>query len=258
MHAIVILVGLFFVGCVTTTEAASIDSELPRKKESRHFVFYYLDGDNVDEEWQETYYGWLTDTLKLTYPHKINYFRYHDRDHIYRITGQRTNAYADPKTRSIHTMWPIDNHECVHLLTEQMGTPTAFFNEGMAVAHETNPSKNQFEPYWRGRHVHAIAKDAQQRGEIPPLKSFLETTSFGKIDSNRSYPLAGSFVRYLLDTKGLQATKTFFEKSSVLDAEATIRANFLMAYGMSVDDAWNQWLQFLGTWSKTGVSSPSP
>src|SRR4051812_48618953 len=78
-----------------------------------HFVFHYSANDSVNTEWQEAYHAWAVAQLGVT-PAVIDYNKYRDRAQMGEITGRgNTNGYAEPGSSSIHTIWPIDNHEVV-------------------------------------------------------------------------------------------------------------------------------------------------
>jgi hypothetical protein len=55
------------------------------------------------------------------------------------------------------------------------------------------------------------------------------------------YPLAGSFVLYLIDHHGWLAMKTYLHGSSFDDPAARTRTAFLAAYRITVDAAWSAW-----------------
>lgn len=240
------LVGIVITLLILSCDAVAPKEAVPRQFESEHFIYHYTDGDPVNATWQETYYDWLIEIFDADIPEKIHYFKYRDRDHLRRITGMRTNAFAESNSLRLHTIWPVDNHESVHIVVSNtIGTPCALFGEGIAVAHQSNPFKRDTVARWSGRSVHAIARENRQADTIPALDALLESNSFRSIDSNTTYPLAGSFVRFLIDEFGLDPMRFFIARSNPEDRSATIRDQFRSAYGMSVDEAWNRWLAFL-------------
>ncbi|MBI4912169.1 MAG: hypothetical protein HY823_05485 [Acidobacteria bacterium] len=225
---------------------AAADS-LTQQSESAHFVYHWAPGDGVDAAWQEGYYPWLAAALQVEAPAKLQYFKYRDRAHMRAITGRDSNGWADISGNlAFHTIWPTDNHECVHaLVTRTMGLAPSLLGEGIAVAHSVDLAKGWGEPQWKGEPVHAIAARFRRQGTLPPLGGLVESIAFSQYDANTTYPLAGSFVRFLIDTRGLAPLKTYFRSSTFMDSGATTRLGFQQAFGIPLDQAWNEWLAFL-------------
>ena len=220
---------------------------LSQRSESAHYIYLFSEGDAVDAAWQETYHAWLIGQIGEDPGQKLEYRKYRDRAHLRAVTGRTTNGFAEPGSPRFHTIWPIDNHEVVHtvvLLT--LGHPPALLNEGIAVAHSTDPSAGIFEPRWNGRAVDAIAADELRASRIPTLDQVLESPRFFDRDEAVRYPLAGSFVGYLLLHHGWPAMKTYLRASTFDDSAARTRTLFLSAYGISIDDAWGAWRASLG------------
>ena len=68
-------------------------------------------------------------TAGISLDRRITYYKYRDRSHMSSVTGQVTNGWADPPAFAIHTIWPWDNHEVVHVMTALIGRQPDFFNE---------------------------------------------------------------------------------------------------------------------------------
>jgi hypothetical protein len=131
-------------GCSDSPTSPSPRTEaLPQIGETANYVLRASAGDTIDGAWQERYHAWATAALGLTPPRKITYNKYTSRAHMQSVVGVgNTNAYADRNTYAIHTIWPIDNHEVVHLFTSVWGSPVALVNEGMAVAFQIDPERD--------------------------------------------------------------------------------------------------------------------
>jgi hypothetical protein len=233
-------------GCA---EDATQPEEVPELEEtfmSAHYTYHLARGDAVDTTWQELYHAWLIPALELQAQGRLDYFKYRNRAHITAITGRATNGFAEPGTTRFHTIWPIDNHEVVHtLVILQIGHPPALFNEGVAVAHQANPQAGIFAPRWNGQDLHAWARQFDLTGQLPPLSAILTSPDFFRFDTNLTYPMAGSFVRYLLDTHGLARFKDFLHNARFDAAAAQTEAAFLAAYGESVSSVWLDWRTWL-------------
>ena len=214
--------------------------------QTAHYTVRAAPGDSIDVAWQDQYFDWVTKTLELDPSPRLEYLKYRDRAHLKAITGRDTNGFAEPGTPRFHTIWPTDNHEGVHtLVILQIGHPPALFNEGVAVAHQMDPSRGLFVPRWSGTEVHQLAKTYDASNQLPPLSSLLRSTNFFEFDTNVTYPCAGSFVRYLIDTYGLARFKAYVRSASFDDSAPTTEARFEAAYARTLASVWEEWRAWL-------------
>lgn len=237
------LTGALAAGCRDSTAPEQV---LDVRLESAHGVYYLSSEDDIDIEWQETYYTWLFDRLGVEPPSPLIYFKYRDREHMKAVTGRETNGFAEVGNLRFHSIWPIDNHECVHaLLSATIGLAPALFNEGAAVAHQTDPSGGILVPRWSGTPIDEIAAARKREGTIPPLSELLDNADFFQYPDTLTYPIAGSFVKYLIERDGYEPLKALLRQSEHRDPPDRLRANFEAAFGGSLDAAWEEWLASL-------------
>jgi hypothetical protein len=184
--------------------------------------------------------------LGVTSLRKITYNKYTSRAHMQAVVGVgNTNAYADRNAYAIHTLWPTDNHEVVHLFTSTWGDPVALVNEGVAVAFQIDPSRD-LTPRWSGSALHDLARQFRQQGRLVPLARLAETASFRAEDSNVTYPEAGSFMRWLIDEYGLDRVRALYARATgPNEGAAGVRASFAAVYGRSLDDLESAWQAML-------------
>jgi peptidase MA superfamily protein len=209
-----------------------------------HYVFHFSPGDSVNPAWQEAYHAWAIAQLGVT-PPTIVYNKFNGRDQMASVTGHVGNAYAMPALNTVYTIWPTDNHEVVHVYTGPWGAPVALFGEGLAVAFQTDPPAGDFTPKWNATSLHVLAKQFRARGALVPIATLAVTTSFRSLDDNITYPESGSFVRFLIDTQGIDAMRRLYGSMSGDATLATVRAAFQGVYGFSLDEAESRWQQFL-------------
>jgi hypothetical protein len=226
----------------SATRPSSSAPALTEITTSAHYVIHAAPGDSVDTAWQDAYYEWLLPALELQPSPRLEYYKYRDRAHLAALTGRNTNGFAEPGTTRFHTIWNIDNHEGVHtLVVLQIGHPPALFNEGVAVAHHMDPARGQLRPRWSGTDLDALARMYDASGRLPALSSLLTSTDFFRFDDTITYPCAGSFVRYLIDTHGLRPFKAYVASATFADAAGTTEARFMAAYGRSLASVWEEW-----------------
>jgi hypothetical protein len=65
------------------------------------------------------------------------------------------------------------------------------------------------------------------------------------MDAHITYPVAGSFVRFLIDRHGLPPLKELFATVGYTDAASAIRQHFQASYGFPIETVWSDWLAFL-------------
>lgn len=212
-----------------------------------HYVFYGAPDDSVDSVWQEQFHEWVIGALQVESTPRLEYNKYRDAAHLKALTGHDSGTgFAESDSVRFHTIWPRDNHEVVHTIVMlRIGHPPPLFNEGVAVAHQTFPDRGRFTPTWNGTDLHLLARGYHQSGRVPALSALLRGSDFFGHDSNITYPCAGSFVRYLIDTYGLAVFKAYVASARFEDSPATTAARVNAAYGRSIDDLWNEWRGWL-------------
>ena len=223
----------------------SLTSVLTETQASAHYIYHYTPGDSVNPIYQEAFYTWDSAQLSVNLGQKIQYYKFTDANQKQQLTGMEGTGNADPSTDSIYTIWPKDNHETTHLLTATIGMPTPFINEGMAVANQTDPLDKIYTPNWNGNSPHYWAKQYLQAGQLPALSGLLDKTAFEAFDPNMSYPIAGSFLRYLIDTYGMTAVLKLFPGASSSDSPSTTISRFQDVFGKSFTGAEQDWHAFL-------------
>src|SRR5262245_34012188 len=205
-------------------------------------TFHCSSADSVQADWQEQYDAWLMGVLDVHPTQTITYNKYRNRTHMGEVIGvSNTNGFAEPSTFTIHTIWPTDNHEVVHLYSSTFGSPVALFNEGFAVAHSTNPPNGDFVAKWSGTPVHDLARQFRASGRLIALDSLAETNGFRGFDPNVTYPESGSFMRFLIDTYGLDRVKRLFAAGTPNDTRDVSGRAFVSVYGMTLADAERAW-----------------
>jgi hypothetical protein len=228
--------------------ASPSQTPLPITAESASFRYHSAPDDRVDTDWQETYHAWATARLGVQIPRKIDYFKYRSRQDMGDHTGKyNTNGFADPATFEIHTLWATDNHEVVHIYTSLVGRPSDFFNEGIAVALQTDPPAGNFESVFNGQPVHQACQQYLQLGTlVVPLDRVVTTNGFRAIsDDVLSYREAGSFMRFVMDTYGTARLLEFFRISGRDDDLSTIKQRFTTSVGVPLESAEARWTEML-------------
>jgi hypothetical protein len=144
--------------------------------------------------------------------HTIKLWLYDDVAELQRITGVPSGGHST----TLESHVPHDNdqtrlHELVHvvaeMLTEKGDEPrNLFFAEGLA---------NAVLRFVSGVPVHAVAAFHMQRGELPSLADMHALPDFyawqGAHPGINGYDVAGSYLRWLLDTHGAAKVRRYYK-----------------------------------------------
>jgi hypothetical protein len=222
--------------------------ELVFHSESANFLYFASPGDGVDADYQERHYAWAMERLNLVFQEKIEFHKYRDRDHMQQVTGARTNGFAEPDRGRFHTIWPLDNHEYIHVVFSRLvGDPPALFSEGVAVAHHGASISGDFigDPLWNGSSAHIQVQRMIRSGTLPDLRDMAVNGRFRQLDDQTTYPIAGSFVRFLIDHSTIGKFKSFAAICERGSSFRDIQDHFQVVFGESLESLWQQWQAFL-------------
>jgi hypothetical protein len=203
----------------------TVTAETPR------FVFYARGGHKVDARRSEAFLGRVEGLLGTRVTGRAEYYRYGSPEEIAAGTGTYASGVTFAGTREIHTTHDFHAHEIVHLVAGQLGDPGAFFHEGLAVVLGN-------EGKWNGKDVSEVARPVARGASFASLLA-----QFDRMDPQRGYPLAGSFVSYLVRTHGLSRVADFFRGCA--PGGRNRDAVFAQVFGRSLDAAGADWIASL-------------
>lgn len=192
-----------------------------------HFLFYSRHGEPIDVHEVERSLRKVQQLLGQELAGRAEYYRYATPQEVAANVGPYASGVTFGALRQIHSTQECHLHEIVHLVAAQLGNPGAFFQEGLAVA--LGGSK------WRGRgQAHARVAPSLRRQKVSVLAARFEA-----MDAETAYPLAGSFVGYLIKTYGVSRVAEFFRACgrSGVPQDAAFRATF----GQGLDEAGAAW-----------------
>jgi hypothetical protein len=202
--------------------------------QTEHFSFYTRSKQAVEAQKTEQYVAKVEELLGQRLSGRADYYRYSSAEEIQFATGQYaaglTVATSGPG--QIHSMKAFHPHEIVHLVAERLGNPGTFFHEGLAVAVGD-------EARWGGKSVNSIAKDVVKTGQVMSVSALV--AQFDRMDPQTAYPVAGSFVAFLIKTQGIAKTAQFFRACS----GANTATAFQHTFGLSMDEAGAGWVATL-------------
>ncbi|MBI4641773.1 MAG: hypothetical protein HY731_13840 [Candidatus Tectomicrobia bacterium] len=207
--------------------------------ESKHFLFscdpkspvagrIRAHADTYDKTFEE-----ISQVLGVQLNEKIRVYIYASSEAFRREEGgDMYSGRASGRLMEIHESPFIPpGHEMAHILADHIGSvypEYPFLREGLAV---------YFEGSERQRRLHTIAKDYLTRKELTSLEPLKDR--FRDLKPAMTYPVAGSFVKYLIDTYGLEKFKALWVSGLELEKA------FSKVYGKSFRKVGQEWMDML-------------
>jgi hypothetical protein len=192
-----------------------------------HFLFYSRNGEPIDVHEVERSLWKVQRLLGQELAGRAEYYRYGTPQEIAANVGEYASGVTLGSLRQIHTVRGCHLHEIVHLVAAELGDPGPFFQEGLAVA--LSGSK------WRGQALSRVRLPAAlRRQDVSVLAARFES-----MEPETAYPIAGSFVAFLIKTYGVSRMAEFFRASG--DSGSPTDAAFRATFGESLDQAGTAW-----------------
>ncbi len=236
---VIIVFGMYLyaseLGIRPTREA--IARKLGGFRETEHFEIYYATslGEEIELIAQdcEFQYAELADYLRTETPQKVRAYIYASPEQKKRLIGAGGTSVEDPVGHGFHIHaqgfpHPVLKHELAHVFTVPWSPVKVSLkiglHEGSAVAADWD--EGRLTP-------HQWAKAMRQLQLAPSLADIMGIGFWGQAGS-RSYLLAGSFVRFLVDTDGIEKFTRVFPTG-----------NFEKHYGKGLHVLEAEWATFL-------------
>lgn len=180
----------------------------PRVGGDGHYRYRILPGDTIPDDallYNQTSYQAVSAYLGVTEPgpDAITYYKYPDLDTIEAMTGKRGNAHR--VGNEIHSIWPTDRHEIVHVLAAAgWGDPPALLAEGLAV---------HLSGSWQDQPVRDFARKlcGKKNRWLNP-SSILDSAAFRAKPDLDTYAISGAFVEWLLTVRDKDTVKKLYNK----------------------------------------------
>jgi len=219
--------------------------------ETEHYQFHYHPGGKAEADietiaaTQEAAYKHITTILDLSMREKIQYYFYDSREEVGRECERRFGEYTPYNgcTVSKNEILAVYNekircigiHEDTHLLMFTLGfSASGFLEEGIACAMDS---------LWWGIDNTAWVAYYRQEGRSLSVKDLilLPRENFYIIDDRITYPLAGSFVNYLLLRFGKDKFHSFYLSERDGSVDSTV-----LGYSLSeLEDDFFQYIDLL-------------
>lgn len=209
---------------------------------SEHYIFHFRPNSIAEEEIgyiaavQEAGYQRILGILGETTGPTIGYYLYESLADKARITGVKGSGIAEAALGEVHVVYGNDRkvtglHEDCHVLAQQLwgGSRLPFLVEGLAV---------YCDGHWLSAPVDRWVSVLSKRGDLIPLQGLLQPDLFESYPDLLTYPVAGSFVKFLIEKFGIEDFRTFYLSAR----PASIREDFEKIYPLSLEEAERGWL----------------
>ena len=238
-----------------SVDTSDVKAALPGRYESEHFIIRYSANPSLSEQMEviandhEFRRAQLVRDLGVDPPGKITSFYFENPDQKHALMGARNVYMAKPWRHEIyvnHQDFPHEvlRHEIAHIMAGSFGDPIfevsagrvlglpVYFNvgliEGIAVATDWPDHFN------KALTPHQSVKAMEELGMEQPVDR-LFSTGFLSLSSARSYTLAGSYLRFLLDRYGIAKLAALYENGG----------DFHQAYGVNQPELSAQWREVI-------------
>lgn len=176
--------------------------------ETEHYAFHAELGSLAEQDIneiakeQENSYRYIVNMLGLTMQGKICYYFYNSREEVGREIERRFGVYSPNNGCAVseneicavynQEIKCIGPHEDTHILAFALSRPeSSFLEEGLACAMDAQ---------WWGIDNHTWVNYYRKNGSCPSVCELLQMDwqTFSALDCSVTYPVAGSFVTWLL------------------------------------------------------------
>lgn len=275
---LLVLLGLGLAPVLAQSEEVTL--KWVQRGASPHFVYYLPQHyQNTPQDMTSGQIGAALECLEETHAlltqiwgdneaGKTEYFKLASRQEMGQVTGFVAQGLAIPSRSAIYSIHACHVHEVAHLLTlpDGFAALNTFWIEGIAM-YFTRPSlycdpetPTPDCPYraaigfYEGHSVHFWAQKFYRDRSLPPLALLIDGDPlFHQLDGQHSYPVAGSFIAFVLDHLRVEPRKfrQFLEQASDADSQAGVLAAFRLLLGRNLGSVEVEWHQFLETWDES-------
>ena len=224
---------------------AQLDQELGGRLETEHLVLHFP-REKKDEERAllardaEIDVRAVTRFFGIPAGPRIEVWLYRSAEEKRTLIGAAETSFTKPWLRQIHTNdapapHPILRHELVHAIGAQLARgpwrvpggliPQMAITEGVAVAADWPPGEFT---------VHEEARALKDLKLLPDLPRLFRRGAFYAESGPRAYTAAGSFLRFIRDTRGAGVLNGLYASTRALDLRTAVPEYLTFLDGLSV------------------------
>lgn len=212
-----------------------------RKVETKYADFYYFDekpltSEEIDRE--SDFLAKVVKTYDLKVEEKISYYYYPSEEKFKEILGFGSGrTHSRIRKNELHTTRPYDDHEVIHMLMEDLGTPPFGILEG---------SVFYLLGSWEGgRDIHMMTKQLLTEQRLPGLYQIVPQKAMDDIGFSITVCGWASFSMWLIDRQGLDKFMKLYRETDGIQDVGPFSAHFKDVYGrdfQEMDREWRLWV----------------
>lgn len=213
------------------------------KVESSHYVFNVQAGSYSEEhidhiiDTQEQCYKEICQILSVEMPCKIQYFLCDTPEIVGEIYGdhEACNGFAEEPDK-IYAVYNgeiqcIGYHEDAHIISYGINRPPSVaVREGLAM---------MFDRVWWGIDNDVCTSIYIESNEYVRVLKLVDDELFYKVPCEISYPIVGSFTKYLIERFGMDKYLEFYKRSE------DTRSAFKTVYGCSISEVEEMFINIM-------------
>jgi hypothetical protein len=217
---------------VELTPTQPLDWESQRTK---NFVFYWLPersfpAGSIENE-QRLFDNFAT-RLGLESDVVVDYYLYPDTATFQDVMRSKGYQRVDYDDKEIHTINPNDDHEIIHMMTDEYGKAPRMIAEGTVF---------WLHGEWRGKPVDELAADLLAAGDLPTVIELTHFDHFDVIGARRAIPAAASFVGFIVERWGTERLIELYKTVPASDSHEAFSRAFERVYGVPRSEVEEQW-----------------
>lgn len=206
---------------------------------TKNYVFHWLPGHPMPPhapEDQQARFDDFTQKLGLKSDIVINYYFYPDTLAIQRMIGIKGVMYTNWDDYEFHTVFPGDDHEVVHFITDSIGRPPRAIAEGTV--------------FWLQDRWGSIPLDDEIRAlvkanGVTPFTDLFEFNTLNRVDPQAATITASAFVKFLVYRWGKEGLIEFYRAANGMNAYLPIANAFEASFRMPMTQAEQEFRQWL-------------
>lgn len=215
-----------------------------QSKRSRHFVYHYKRKQNKPTdallERMDRFYEKVVRLLQVDYQIKIDYYKCDSTSEVGRLFDMEPSlARSQTINGVVASIQKFVPHEIVHIISyrifpqSERRIPLPYLDEGLSYLYGGAS-------FFSSELLLSWAKKKLNLDEGVSLDTLIH--NWRTYGSNQSAGLISSFVKFLIDTKGIDKFKQLFSTSEILDEQ---KETLKQIYGENIDKLQTEWKKFV-------------
>lgn len=218
--------------------------------ESEHLIIYYRCNSPAERDIKkivsqhEKAYKKICTLLDVTVPIKIEYFFFSSQEEAEEWMWPGIVLNSSNRALQVFALYSDEirasvEHELTHCIAYMINHHSTrarleLLSEGLA---EAMVGERQGQP------IHSLVGSLLKDKEIS-IRDLTDNRAFHQLED--SYPIAGSFVKYLLDEYGIEKFKFVYKYTHPKHIYLQLNLIFKKAYGKKLDELEKEWREYLG------------